>query len=63
VAAIASKHPAAPQPPLQRLDTEVIADGQGLTDADQFDGGGEREERRKQDCHDYGGGVHQAALR
>ncbi|MDT7790709.1 MAG: hypothetical protein QOD59_145, partial [Mycobacterium sp.] len=48
----------ADESPLQWLDTKVIADGQGLWDTEQFDTRGECEERRKQDCHDNGGGVH-----
>ena len=51
----------ADEPPLQRLDPEVVADRQGLGDAEQFDARGEGEERRKQDRHDYGGGVHHRA--
>jgi len=49
------------EPPLQRLDTEVVADRQGLGDAEEFDARGEGEQRRKQDRHDYGCGVHHRA--
>ena len=53
----------ADDPPLDRRHPEMIADREGLGDAEKFDARREREERCEQQRHDYGGGVHQRRLR
>jgi len=46
------------EPPLKGFDAEMVADGKGPGDPEQFDARREREEHREQRGHYHGGGVH-----